>query len=187
MNALLDNGFVMPLLIFLAMILNVTISTIRIIFLAKNMKLLAPLLGFIEVNIWLLAITSVMKNLNNPANFIAFALGFSFGNFVGIFIENKIAMGMVMIRVITRMEADELVERLKSDGYTVTNVDAEGVTGRVKIIFTIIKRKNIHKIVNTIKEYNPQAFYTIENISFVSKNFVPMNPKDLYRRITPEG
>jgi uncharacterized protein YebE (UPF0316 family) len=185
MNSTLQVWVIIPLLIFFAMILNVTISTIRIIFLAKSMKILAPVLGFFEVVIWLLAISQVMKSLNNPMNYITFALGFSFGNYVGILIENKLAMGMVLVRVITRKDATELVAQLRSNGYTVTNVNAEGNTGLVKIIFTVISRKKIKNVVNTIKQFNPNSFYTVENIGFVSKYHIPLTQKDYHKKLNP--
>lgn len=91
---------IIPCFIFIARILDVTLGTVRIIFVSKHMKSLAPLLGFFEVLIWLLAIGQIMQNLTNPINYLAYAAGFAMGNFVGIQIESRLAMGVVLIRVL---------------------------------------------------------------------------------------
>lgn len=101
--------------------------------------------------------------------YLAFAAGFATGNYVGILLENKIAIGIALIRVITRIEASELIDRLRQDGLTVTGLDAEGNTGPVKVFFTIVKRRKIPHIVKTIKTFNPRAFYTIEDVNYVTQ------------------
>ena len=175
-NLNIDPGLlhwvVIPGFIFVARILDVTFQTIRIMFVARGMKLLAPALGFLEVFIWLLAIGLIMQNLTNPLNYIAYCAGFATGNFFGIVIENRIAMGVNMIRVITKKEASELVEHLRKTGLSVTSIDAEGNSGPVKVFFTVVKRKNIKNVVNTILVFNPNAFYTIEEIGSVHQAIV---------------
>ena len=96
---------IIPLLIFVARIFDVTLGTIRIILVSRGVKIPAALLGFFEVLIWLIAIGRVMQNLNNVSNYIAYAGGFAMGNFVGIYIENKLAMGLLSIRVVTAKDA----------------------------------------------------------------------------------
>lgn len=167
------NYFIFPLLIFLSRIADVTLSTMRIIFITKGKRLLAPFLGIFEVSIWLMAIGFVMSHLNNPVNFIAYALGFATGNYIGINVERKLAMGIVLIRIITAKEAIDLLQKLRQVGLTVTSVHAEGNLGPVKILFSVVKRKEIERVVRLIKEFNPHAFYTIEDVSFVSEMRLP--------------
>ncbi|NOQ42414.1 MAG: DUF2179 domain-containing protein [Desulfuromusa sp.] len=164
---------ILPILVFLARVLDVSIGTLRIIFVSKGMKHLAPVIGFFESLIWLLAVTQVLQNLNSWQTYIAFALGFAGGNYVGVFLEEKIALGNLLIRIITRSEADELVHALWKAGYGVTSVDAQGETGPVKLIFSVVKRKKVAKIVAMIKEYNPKAFYTIEDMRYVKETYLP--------------
>ena len=121
---------ILPLLIFLARILDVSIGTLRIIFVARGLKYFAAILGFFESLIWLLAVTQVMQNLTSWQTYIAFALGFAAGNYVGVVLEERIAIGNLLIRVITRKEADELVHVLWGAGYGVTSVDAQGKPAR---------------------------------------------------------
>lgn len=164
---------VVPLLIFLARILDVSVGTLRIIFVSKGLKYLASILGFVESLVWVLAISQVIQNLNDWVTYIAFALGFAAGNLVGIMIEERIAMGNLIIRIITRREADELVNFLWDSGYGVTSVDAQGESGPVKLIFTVAKRKKLPEIIAIIKRFNPNAFYTIEDVRFVKETYFP--------------
>lgn len=163
----------LPVLIFCARVVDVSIGTVRIIFIAKGMRFWAPFLGFFEVLIWLIAISQIMQNLSNPATYLAYAFGFAMGNYVGMSIEHKLAMGLAMIRVITNRDATELLEHLRGKDFSVTDVAAEGNRGPVKVLFSIIKRKEIPGMVNVIQQFNPHAFYTIEDISFVSEGKMP--------------
>ena len=128
---------VIPVLIILARIVDVTLDTIRIIYISRGMKYLAPIFGFFEILIWLLAISTIMCNLNNPVYYLAYAVGFATGNLVGIFVEERLAMGKVVLRIISQKDISELVNHLRSCGHGVTTVDAEGATGPVKLVFTI--------------------------------------------------
>lgn len=164
---------VLPALIFCARIMDVSLDTVRIIFINRNLRYYATVIGFFEVLIWLMVIRQIFQQLDNPLCFIAYAAGFATGNFVGIIIENRISIGRVIVRIITRREADELIAFLRSAGYGLTIIDAEGVTGPVKVIFTIVERSNIEHIVEMIKQHNPQAFYSVEDVRFVSEAVTP--------------
>ncbi|MGB3209316.1 MAG: DUF2179 domain-containing protein [Desulforhopalus sp.] len=172
---------VLPLLVFLARILDVSIGTLRIIFVSKGLKYFAAMLGFFESLIWLIAVTQVMQNLNSWQTYAAFAMGFAAGNYVGVVLEERIALGNLLIRIITMKEADELVEVLRKSGYGVTSVDARGESGPVKLIFSITKRKNINKIITIIKKYNPNAFYTIEDMRYVNQTYpLPLAKRSVF-------
>jgi len=168
--------FILPLLIFTARVADVSIGTIRLIFISRGLKYIAPVVGFFEILIWLLAIGQIMKNLSNPACYIAYAGGFAMGNFVGMWIAEKLSLGVVLIRVVTKKDAGELVEYLKSADYGVTSVDGHGTTGQVKVVFTILPRRKVGRVVDLIKKFNPKAFYTIEEIGFVEKGL--LSPKE---------
>lgn len=174
---------VIPLLIILARIVDVTLDTIRIIYISRGMKYLAPLFGFFEILIWLLAISTIMRNLNNPVYYLAYAVGFATGNLVGIFVEERLAMGRVVLRIISQKDISELVNHLRSCGYGVTTVDAEGSSGPVKLIFTIIDRNKIKSVVKSIQDYNPKAFYSIEDVRLAKKGTFPPSRRflDMFR------
>lgn len=176
-----------PLLIFIARVADVSIGTIRIMFISRGMRTISSLLGFFEILIWLLAISQIMKNLTNVTNYIAYAAGFGMGNFVGMSIERKLSLGNLTIRVVTKKNASDLVKTLRSEGYGVTSVDAEGTTGLVKVIFTIVRRKHIEKVIEIIKKFNPNAFYTIEDIRLVAEHKIfPIHKpyRNFFQRLT---
>jgi uncharacterized protein YebE (UPF0316 family) len=115
---------VLPVMIFFARICDVSIGTMRIIFVSKGKKNIAPLLGFFEVLIWIIVISKIMQNLNNYINYIAYAAGFATGNLVGMIIEEKLAVGVQMIRVFTYQRGSELLQVLNQNGYGATSVEA---------------------------------------------------------------
>ena len=173
MQAFLDSNLfalvILPIVIFLTRIVDVSLSTLRIIFINRNLRYYAVASGFFEVLIWLMVMRQIFQRLDSPACFLAYAAGFATGNLVGMIIENKISIGKVLIRIITRREAVDLVSTLQSSGYGLTFVDATGTTGPVKIIFTIAERKDIESIAALIQRHNPNAFYSVEDVRFVSE------------------
>lgn len=160
---------ILPILIFLARISDVTLGTMRIMFVSRGNKLLAPILGFFEILIWLMAIRQIMQNLSNPLCFIAYAAGFSVGNFIGINLEEKLAYGKIIVRIITRKEASALIQSLRNRGFGVTNIPAKGAKGKVNVIYTIIDRFRLEDVIRTINRLNPKAFYTIEDVRAVKE------------------
>ena len=164
---------VLPLLIFMARVIDVSMGTVRLIFIARGLKYLAPVMGFFEILIWLVAMGQIIKNLSNVMCYLAYAGGFAMGNFVGIYITEKLSMGTVLLRVLTSKDASDLIESLESAGYGVTSVDGEGVRGRTRVVFSILPRREVCNAVALIKEFNPLAFYSIEDIGFAEKGIFP--------------
>ncbi|MBU0520605.1 DUF2179 domain-containing protein [bacterium] len=169
MNSAIWHFVVLPLLICCARITDVSIGTVRIMLVAKSYRLLASVIGFFEALLWLLVTVQIIQHLTAPIYFIAYALGFALGNYVGIGLEHKLAMGSVLIRVITRREATALVEQLRNQKYIVTCLDAEDNDGAAKVFFTVVKRRQIPPALKIIKEFNPHAFYTVEDMTYVQK------------------
>jgi len=159
---------ILPLLIFFSRIADQSIGTMRLIFVSKGYKYLAPFLGFFEVIIWLIAVGQIFKQLDNFLYYIAYGAGFAAGNFVGILLEEKISLGTVVIRIIPKLDTTELINYLRSQNYGLTIMDAEGSRGKVKVILSIIPRKQIGDFVSIITKYNPRAFYSIEEVKSVS-------------------
>jgi len=172
-NSDVFKWIILPTLIFVARLVDVSLGTIRIIFISRGVKYLAPLIGFIEINIWLLAIGQIIQNLGNIVCYFAYAGGFAMGNLLGILIEEKLSIGLAMVRIITKHDATKLIEYLKSMEYGMTAVDAEGVKGPVKIIFTVVKRADLHCILENIEKIHPHAFYSVEDVRSVGEAMFP--------------
>jgi len=181
MTEFLDTWYfdylILPLLIFLARIIDVSMDTIRMIFIARGFKKFAPLIGFFQVLVWIITITRIMANLDNWTCYIAYAAGFAAGNLTGMIIEERLALGIELIRVVTRRQADQLITALKNHNFPVTSVDATGAYGNVAVLFIVVKRKQMKEVLDLIRIHNPRAFYTIEDIRFVSKT-LPYDPTD---------
>ncbi len=169
MNSSYFDLIILPLLIFVMRICDMSLDTMRIIFMTKGYRKVAPVIGFFEILIWIVAITRIMENLNNWITYVAYAAGFATGNYVGMLLDEKLAIGHEMIRVITKNESGNLADKLRKAGFGVTFVQATGMQGEVGIHYIIVNRKNLKTAISIIETNAPSAFYTIENIHFVNR------------------
>jgi uncharacterized protein YebE (UPF0316 family) len=144
---------ILPFCIFLARICDVSIGTMRI------------------VMIWIIAIGRIMQNLDNWVCYIFYAAGFATGNYIGMLIEERLAVGISQIQIMTSQDSEGLIDSLCVAGYGITHHLAEGgASGNaVSIIYCIIKRTESEKVISLISKFNPEAFYAISDIRFVNK------------------
>jgi|SRR3989344_7698703 len=161
---------VLPILIFLARICDVSLGTIRVIFISKGFKGWAAFLAFFEICIWLLAIRQIMLNLTNPLAFVAYALGFAAGNYVGVYIESKMSIGKVMIRIITKGKNKKLLEKLQKSEHTITCTDSKGSDGKVKVLFVVCERHKVKDLLDITKECDAQAYYSVADVRYASQD-----------------
>ncbi len=178
LNSDVFTWVVLPLLIFFSRILDVPLGTLRIIFVSRGNKSMAPILGFFEVLIWILAMGQIMQHLDNIMCYIAYAAGFSLGSFIGIVLEEKLAIGVLIVRIIIVKDECRLKQRLIDAGFGVTSVDAHGASGQVELIYSIVKRKNIKNVVEIINMCDSKAFYSIEDARKVSQGIFPIKTKN---------
>ena len=176
---------VLPILIFLFRIVDQSIGTLRLIFAAKGLKRLAPFFAFFESFIWLVAIGQIMKHLDNVYCYLAFAGGYSVGNFIGILLEEKLSIGNVVIRVIPKKDTTALIQHLRKLKYGVTVVPVDGMLGPTKMLFTTIRRKEARHVIEIIQEYNPTAFYTIDEVKIVSGGYFDRKNKSIFSILNP--
>ena len=155
---------ILPLLIFLARICDVSINTIRIIYMLGGRRFTATLLGFVEAFIWLLVIRQIFQHLDNWLCYVAYPAGFATGVYVGMIIEERIAYGKVIVRIITRKDITALIEYLLKKQFRFTRVSAEGPEGSENLVFTVLNREDLDGLLTTLKEILPTAFYTIEKV-----------------------
>jgi len=161
---------ILPLLIFIARICDVSINTIRIIYMLGGRRLTATLLGFFEAFIWLLVIREIFKHLDNWLCYVAYPAGFACGIFVGMIIEEKIAYGKVIVRIITRKDVTQLIHFLNSQHFRYTKVNAEGPNGNETLVFTVLDRERLDDLLNKLKELIPTAFFTIEKVKAAAES-----------------
>jgi uncharacterized protein YebE (UPF0316 family) len=156
-------------------------ETIRVIYISRGIKYLAPIIAFFEIVIWLLAMEVVMQDLANIANFLAFALGFAIGTYVGLVIEEKLSIGMVILRIVTTDDSnEEIVAFMQSENYGITTLDATGSRGSVKMILSLVNRTDVPRITQHIQATNPHAFFSIEDVRYVNQGvFRPKKPNRL--------
>jgi len=167
------SEWVLPFVIFVAEVAVVTIGTLRIIFVARGQKVVAPILGFFEILIWLFAISQIMQNLSDWSCFVAFALGFTLGNYLGIIIEKRLALGTVIVRIITHRDASALIDQLRAADFGVTCVDGEGATGKVQIVMTVVKRAQLPLVIDLIESLHPAAFYAVDDLQSTNEGIFP--------------
>lgn len=172
---------VLPLLIFFARICDVTLGTLRIIFVSKGLKYAAPFLGFFEVLIWVIAISQLLSNLGTWVSYLAYAGGYATGNFVGMRLEEKLAIGTLLVRITTAKHGRTVMQILNSNGFGATLIEGEGSTGKVDIIQTVTSRKHIKKVEKLITQYDSSIFYTVEDVRMVRHGVFPSKPSVLGR------
>ena len=133
----------------------------------------AALTGFFESLIWLLALSQVFQHLDHWVNFVAYAGGYATGTGLGVVLERRVALGLVAVRIITREDATALIDALREESFGVTRVAARGLHGRVRLIFTIAKRKNLERLLQLIRGHNPKAFVSISDVRAAEEGFLP--------------
>ncbi|MFA7693113.1 MAG: DUF2179 domain-containing protein [Candidatus Hydrogenedentales bacterium] len=178
--------WILPVMIFFSRVLDVSIGTLRIVFLSRGMRLLAPLCGFFEVLIWLIAISRIMENLTSWVNYIAYAGGFAAGNFVGMYIERRLAMGFLSLMIITHNDAASLLQKFKQKHFGATLVGAQGAQGKVRVIYLIIKRKDLSLVSSILEKHQPDAFVVTNDVRNAAGGVFPSDNSGLmnWRKIT---
>ena len=143
---------ILPALIFVARVCDVTLGTIRIIFIIRGRRNLAPLLGFFEVLIWIVVIGQLVQHLHSVTAYLCYAGGFAAGNFVGMWLEDRLAFGTFVLRVIIPEDGETLTQKIHEAGFGVTCIDGQGAAGPVKLIYTIVKRRHVNQVLSIIHE-----------------------------------
>lgn len=161
---------ILPLLIFLARICDVSINTIRIIYMLGGRRYTSTILGFFESFIWLMAIRQIFSHLDNWICYVAYPAGFASGIFVGMIIEERIAYGKVIVRIITRKDVTGLIAYLNEQGFRYTKVNAEGPDGHENLVFTVMERERLEDMLNHLRNIIPTAFYTVERVKAAAES-----------------
>jgi len=164
---------ILPLIIFASRVCDVTLGTLRIIFISRGRRNLAPFFGFFEVLIWVVVIGQLVQHLHSVTAYLGYAAGFATGNFVGMWLEDRLALGTLVLRVIVTHEAERLVARIQAAGFGITCVDGKGASGPVTLIYTVVKRKDLRVVTDIIHQSHPRAFISIEDVRSSEEGVFP--------------
>ena len=169
------DGPLLYLIIFFAKIIEVSISTIRVVFIGKGERAKGAILGFVEIMIWLVVVSSVLNNITeDPIKMLIYAAAFSLGNYLGVTIESKIAVGLASIQVVVNEKSgDILADILREQGYGVTIIEGKGKNESIKnLLFIQLKRKKIPEAVKLVKQHNPEAYITVNDIKSMMGGYI---------------
>lgn len=161
------------LLIFVARVVDVTLATIRMLMVMQSRKVQAAIIGFFEICIYITALGKVVNSLDNLGNLLAYALGFACGTYVGITIENRIALGNLSAQVVLKEDDNniQLVETLRECGFGATVLEGQGREGNRKVIYLVINRKDLARFKGIVYDYDAEAFITVSSINPISGGY----------------
>ena len=170
--------WLLPVVIFFGRICDVTLGTLRIIFVSKGERYKAPIVGFFEVFIWVVIISQIFSHANSLLSYLAYAAGYASGNYVGILVENRIAFGYQLLRVFTKEHCTELIQALNKKNIGATVLAGEGAVSKVYILETVISRKSLPGVIDEVLKYDPNAFYIIEDVRSKEKGIFAVSKPD---------
>jgi uncharacterized protein YebE (UPF0316 family) len=151
-----------PILIFFMRVCDVSLATVRMLLIMRNAKVWAPLIGFFEVLIWLLAAGTAIKHLDSPWHVLAYASGFGAGNLVGLWLEERLAFGFASVQVFAPAQGAELAAALRMFGHGVTELRGSGRDGPVDLILSVVKRRDLATVNALIDDLAPDSFVSVE-------------------------
>ena len=161
----------MALAIFLLRVCDMTLDTLRVLFIVAGHRPVVWFLGFFQSAIWVVAITSVLGHLSNPLAWIGYAAGFATGNVVGMLIEDRLAIGYRHLRVISSRHGDEVAQAVRQAGYGATEVAGHGRDGAVAVVNASVRRRDLNRLESLIRQADPEAFIAVEEIQPVHRGY----------------
>lgn len=171
-----------PLLIFCLRVVDVSMSTVRILLAVRGYKVAVPIIGFFEVLIWVFAVGNAIRFLDSGWHLFGYASGFATGSVIGLLIEERLAVGFATIRVVSTHAGVEMADALRNIGFGVTEFSGQGRDGRVEIVHTVCMRRDVERVVDEIERWDKQAFITVEEprdirwgwMQTIPRNRIPM-------------
>lgn len=155
---------ILPLIVFFARVLDVSLGTLRIIFTSRGKRRIAPFLGFVEVFIWIVVVSQVVQNVHSLPAYLGYAAGFAVGTYVGMKIEDRLALGTLVLRIIIAKGAEPLTAALRAAGFGVTSVNGQGAQGEVRLLYTVVPRKSLGIVTHIIHDTRPGTFFSVEEV-----------------------
>jgi len=166
-----QNIWVVATIIFFTRVLNMALDTVRMLTVVRGMRTITWILGVLQTVTFVLALGSVMSDLDNPVKIIAYSFGFATGNVIGMMIEKRLAFGFVNMTIISSVRGQALAEKLRSQGHAVTEIPARGKDGSVSILECSVQRKFVPEVQTTVLECDPGAFITSRDIQKIWRGY----------------
>ncbi len=161
----------LPLVIFFIRVADMSLDTLRVLFVVRGRRPQAWVVGFVQSALWVIAVASVLSHLDNLLNVLAYAAGFATGNVVGMRIEERLAIGHSHLRVISRQRGEAVASAVRSAGYAVTELSGRGKDGAVSILTTSVRRRDIDPVRNEVLQADPDAFVTLSDVRPLHRGF----------------
>lgn len=161
-----------PLLIFALRIGDVSLATLRMVLTVRGERILPPIIGFVEILIWILAVGSAVQNLGSLWHVVGYAGGFSAGTFVGLWVERRLALGIASMQVITAAAGEELATVLRGSGFGVTQWPARGLEGDVDVLLTSLRRRSLPEALGIVERTAPAAFVSVQDDRLIRRGWL---------------
>ncbi|GMV04102.1 MAG: hypothetical protein AMXMBFR53_03830 [Gemmatimonadota bacterium] len=161
-----------PILIFGLRVTDVSMATVRVLLIVRNAKWLVPIIGFFEVSLWVFAVSAVVQNLSSPFHLIGYAGGFATGNFVGMIIEERLALGLATMRTMVKQGGAELAAALREGGFAVTEQTGRGRDGEVEVLYSVISRRKVAPYIEVVERLAPDSFLVVDEPRLVRGGFM---------------
>lgn len=165
------HAYLFALLIFFLRVCDMSMDTLRVLFVVRGKRAIVWVLGFLQSLIFILAISSVLTGERNYLNILGYATGFATGNIVGMIIEEKLAIGHILVNIISSHRGAFIAERLRASGFAVTEIAGRGMNGTVFELHVSVLRKEVDTVETIVLEADPQAFITAEDVRPVRRGF----------------
>lgn len=157
--------------IFLLRVVNQSMDTLRVVMMLRGRKMATWILGFLETVIFVVALGSVITGLDNVLNIIAYSAGFATGNTLGMWVEDRLAIGYINLRIVSPKRGSALVERLRKAGFAVTEIPARGKDGTVSLLNLSVRRKEVDEVQELVEATDKTAFITSEDMRPLRRGF----------------
>lgn len=151
------------LVIFTLRVIDVSLGTVRMIMTIRNLRVWAMVIGFVEITIWVVAVSQVISNLDSIWKVLAYSGGFTVGTLVGMLLEDRMALGDVAVYVISRAHSVEITRQVRESDYGVTELPAYGKSGPVDMLVIVTPRKRLRRLLNLIRQIDDDAFVTVQD------------------------
>ncbi|MGH7541164.1 MAG: DUF2179 domain-containing protein [Gemmatimonadota bacterium] len=162
-----------PLLVFVLRLADVAMATVRMTLIVRGQRFWPPVIGFVEILVWLLAAGAAVQNLSSPLHALGYAGGFASGTYVGLWLEGRLAVGMATVQVVSRERPEvSLAARLREHGFGVTQVRGQGRDGPVEVLYASVRRRALGDLLRTVEELEPDAFVSVQDDRLVRRGWM---------------